>query len=84
MAPELYCALQSAAEELRQFAKDPINTEGILERHREALKTSGFAVDYFALVDGVTLEPLEYVQEGGRIIAAAHLNATRLIDNCPV
>jgi pantoate--beta-alanine ligase len=83
-APQLYRTLQGAAEELRQSAKDPMKTEGILGRHRETLKTSGFAVDYFALVDGVTLEPLEYVQEGGRMIAAAYLNATRLIDNCPV
>jgi pantoate--beta-alanine ligase len=83
-APGLYRALQNAAQELRQSTKDASTTEGILARHREELRASGFSVDYFALVDGATLEPLEYAQEGGRMIAAAHLNATRLIDNCQV
>ena len=83
-APELYRALQGAAEELRQSENDPAKTEGILMKHREALKTSGFVVDYFALVDGNTLEPLDRARERSRLIAAASLNATRLIDNCPI
>jgi pantothenate synthetase len=41
-------------------------------------------IDYLALVDSTTLEPLE--QPGGemRLIAAAAMGSTRLIDNIAV
>ena len=83
-APELHTALAVAAEELRQSKKDPAKTEGILARGREKLESSGFVVDYFALVDGFTLEPLGALDEDARLIAAARIGATRLIDNCAV
>lgn len=45
------------------------------------LSKSGFGVDYVALVDGKTLDALEEVRPGARVIAAARLGPVRLLDN---
>ena len=41
-------------------------------------------MDYLALVDSHTLEPLEKAREPMRLIAAASIGGVRLIDNIPV
>lgn len=49
------------------------------------LLDSGFdAVDYVALCDARTLEPLTRLDRPGRLLAAARIGGTRLIDNIPV
>jgi len=49
------------------------------------LKTAGFAkVDYVALVNPLTLEPLDKAEGPMRLIAAGTIGTTRLIDNLPV
>lgn len=59
--------------------------EATLERSRQALRTAGFStVDYVALVDAASLEPLESPREPMRLIAAASIGGVRLIDNIPV
>jgi len=59
--------------------------DGALEAARTSLFASGFSrVDYFALVDAQTLEPLEHPQGEMRLIAAAIIGTTRLIDNIAV
>ena len=51
----------------------------------EALLIAGFSrVDYFALVDAATLEPLDQMVGEMRLIAAAVIGKTRLIDNMAV
>ena len=51
----------------------------------DRLKTAGFAnVDYVALVNPLTLEPLLEAEGPMRLIAAATIGTTRLIDNLPV
>jgi len=51
----------------------------------EALLIAGFSrVDYFALVDAATLEPIEQPAGTMRLIAAAVIGKTRLIDNLAV
>ena len=42
------------------------------------------AVDYLALVDPVTFEPLRRLDRRGLLIAAVRIGRTRLIDNLPV
>lgn len=50
-----------------------------------ALRAAGFAsVDYLELRDALTLEPVTTLQHPARLIAAARLGTTRLIDNWPV
>ncbi|MCS6986001.1 MAG: pantoate--beta-alanine ligase [Sphingomonadaceae bacterium] len=52
---------------------------------RSALEAAGFsAVDYVALVDPETLRPLARLDRPGRLLAAARLGSTRLLDNWPV
>jgi pantoate--beta-alanine ligase len=49
------------------------------------LLQGGFArVDYVALCDEATLEPINQAKKGSRLFAAAHIGRTRLIDNWPV
>jgi pantoate--beta-alanine ligase len=55
-----------------------------LEEAKHSLKGAGFSrVDYFALVDAETLEPLDAPRGHMRLIAAAVIGTTRLIDNIP-
>jgi pantoate--beta-alanine ligase len=57
----------------------------VLDEARVALTGAGFTgVDYFALVDAATLEPLHKPAGEMRLIAAAAIGDTRLIDNIPV
>ena len=60
----------------------------VIQATAEATSTverAGFSrVDYLALVDGDTLEPLTVPAGGARLIAAAVIGTTRLIDNIPL
>jgi pantoate--beta-alanine ligase len=56
-----------------------------LEDARHALYDAGFSVvDYVALVNAVSLEPLDAPAGRMRLIAAATISGTRLIDNLAV
>ena len=56
-----------------------------LEQARRTLSHAGFApIDYVALVDAESLEPLESARGEMRLIAAATIGGTRLIDNVRV
>ena len=57
----------------------------VLDDGRDTLGRAGFSrVDYFALVDAVSLEPLDEPRGEMRLIAAAVIGKTRLIDNIAV
>jgi pantoate--beta-alanine ligase len=74
-------ALHAAADQIEDGK--PVN--GAIEEARQALDDAGFApVDYVALVDETTLEPLRSAAGRMRMIAAATIGTTRLIDNVPV
>jgi pantoate--beta-alanine ligase len=56
-----------------------------LQKAKQALVDAGFLrVDYVALVDAATLEPLDRAEGEMRLIAAAVIGSTRLIDNLAV
>jgi pantoate--beta-alanine ligase len=56
-----------------------------LQQAKQSLVEAGFLkIDYFALVDAVTLEPLDTAKGDMRLIAAAMIGTTRLIDNIAV
>ncbi len=56
-----------------------------LERARARLEAAGFeAVDYVDLRDAETLAPLMTLDRPARLLAAARIGRTRLIDNLAV
>jgi len=58
---------------------------GALETARERLAKSGFdPIDYVELCDAETLEPVTSLERPARLLAAARLGRTRLIDNLAV
>lgn len=58
---------------------------GTLGQAKQALVDAGFLkIDYLALVDAATLEPLETPRGEMRLIAVATISGTRLIDNIRV
>jgi pantoate--beta-alanine ligase len=57
----------------------------VLDQAKARLMATGFtAVDYVALCDEATLQPLDAAVSGSRVFVAAHLGRTRLIDNWKV
>jgi pantoate--beta-alanine ligase len=49
---------------------------------REKMSAAGVErIDYVALVDPTTLEPVEWIEGPVRALIAAHVGTTRLIDN---
>jgi pantoate--beta-alanine ligase len=61
-----------------------VSSERALETARAALEAAGFQVDYLEARDPETLVPLSGTVSSGRILVAAFLGKTRLIDNVPV
>ena len=80
-APELFRAMTEAAKRLK--AGDEIETA--MRAGREIIQTAGFALDYFELRHALTLAPVASLKDGpARILVAAKIGATRLIDNMGV
>jgi pantoate--beta-alanine ligase len=80
-APELYRVMKESAKRLR----DGQDIEAAMAGGVELLKASGFAVDYFEVRHGETLAPIASAKEGPmRILVAASIGQTRLIDNLRV
>lgn len=76
VAPQIYATLLSTKSKL---ADAPVSEA--LTIARQHLESLGFEVDYFALVDRFSLEPTEVVDQNGRLIVAAKLANTWLLDN---
>ena len=78
-------ALPRALEEARSAIEGGQPVNPVLDRAHDQLSDAGFArIDYFSLVDAATLEPLEDAAGEMRLIAAAVMETTRLIDNVRV
>jgi pantoate--beta-alanine ligase len=78
-------ALPRALEYARSAILDGTPAPLALGTARESLVEAGFSrIDYFALVDAATLEPLDAPRGDMRLVAAAVIGAARLIDNIPV
>lgn len=80
LAPTLYHTLQDCAARLR--AGEDAAT--VMAAGEAALATAGFAVDYLALRDAETLAPVSGLAAPARLLVAARLGVTRLIDNIAV
>ncbi len=73
--------LAETAQAIRKGAGIP----AALADAKTAMLAAGFSsIDYVALVDAASLEPLAARDREGRLLAAARIGSTRLIDNVPV
>jgi pantoate--beta-alanine ligase len=80
-APTLYKVLQRCAEEIARG--EPI--AAVLDQGRRTITQAGFDLDYLEARHAETLEPIASTEEGPiRLLVAARLGSTRLIDNVPV
>ena len=80
-APQLYVTLQEVAARLRAGELSSV----ALAEARETLAAFGFAVDYFEIRNAETLAPVADLEgEPLRLLVAAKLGKTRLIDNIAV
>ena len=80
-APALYRVLKECAAEIA--GGRPI--AAVLSEGREAISYAGFALDYLEARHAETLAPVGSVQEGPiRLLVAARIGRTRLIDNMGV
>jgi pantoate--beta-alanine ligase len=78
-------ALPRALEAARAAILSGTAVPEVLEEAQVSLRDGGFSqVDYFALVDAQTLEPLDAPEGEMRLIAAALIGSTRLIDNLAI
>jgi pantoate--beta-alanine ligase len=77
IAPALYGVLRRTAARLA--GGEP--TADVLADSVAALTREGFDVNYFALVDGSSLVPIEQPSPQSRLITAARLGTVRLLDN---
>jgi pantoate--beta-alanine ligase len=81
VAPRLHAVLQETATAVREGTAP----DAAVAAAHDALTASGFAVDYVALRNAATLaEVADAVREPLRLLAAARLGRTRLIDNIAV
>lgn len=83
VAPTLYQTLMALAAQLRKNRDDRV--ERLIEHAKAELIAAGFAsIDYLALCNGTSLVPLAHYQSHSRLLVAARLGTTRLIDNIEV
>jgi pantoate--beta-alanine ligase len=79
-APVLHRVLKLCAEKIA--AGHAIAT--ILSEGREAIGRAGFALDYLEARNAETLAPVASAKDGLRLLVAAKIGTTRLIDNVAV
>ncbi|MCJ2055864.1 pantoate--beta-alanine ligase [Methylobacterium sp. J-048] len=80
VAPRLHAVLAAIAAAAR--GGGPV--AGPVAEGRAALEAAGFQVQYLAVCDARTLAPVERVDGPARVLVAAFLGRTRLIDNVAV
>jgi pantoate--beta-alanine ligase len=78
-------ALPKALRSARDLILGGASVSSALQQAKQSLVDAGFLrVDYVALVDAATLEPVEVPEGDMRLIAAGVIGGTRLIDNLAV
>lgn len=78
-APLLYQTLTQLARQLKSQEFPALQAKAI-----DYLNSQSFKVEYLELCDGSTLAPLSTAEEDARLLVAAWLGKTRLIDNIAV
>jgi pantoate--beta-alanine ligase len=81
VAPTLHRVLTDCAEEIARGAQ----LAGVIEQGRAAIERAGFVLDYLEARNADTLRPIGAAPDGPiRLLVAAKLGRTRLIDNVAV
>ena len=80
IAPLLHQTISGVAADLAQGR----GCDDAVVAARFKLDAAGFRVDYVAVRDPDTLKPLSGLVKRARVLAAAYLGKTRLIDNVPM
>ena len=76
-AARLFATLRQTAESITNGTPIPAALrEGVL-----AIESAGFSLDYLELRESDTLAPVDLLDKEGRLLVAARLGRTRLIDN---
>jgi pantoate--beta-alanine ligase len=84
-ATALHAAIKAVAAKAAAGDKDPAALDHAIEAAKETLAAGGFArVDYIALLDAETLAENPPASRPRRVLGAAWLGKTRLIDNVAV
>ena len=78
-AVALHRALQTGQRRVRAGERDAETVRAAMEA--VLADTPGVTVDYVAVVDGQSLEPLQTIRPPARALIAARLGSVRLIDN---
>ena len=77
-------ALPNALNSARHAIVSGEPVAATLASARQSIEAAGFKIDYIALVDAASLEPVDTPHGTMRLLAAATIGGTRLIDNIPV
>ena len=81
VAPELFRAMKESVAQLRSG----VELSAALAAGTEIIRRAGFALDYLEVRHAETLAPITSIEDGPlRILVAAKLGTTRLIDNMVV
>jgi pantoate--beta-alanine ligase len=81
VAPQLHRVLQDTAAAMTEL---PATIPESLGKGRAALREAGFAPDYLELCDAADFSAMSVLDRPARLLTAARLGRTRLIDNIPV
>jgi pantoate--beta-alanine ligase len=78
IAPTLYKAMKDATAQIRAGG----DVEATMAAGRAMIESAGFVLDYLEIRHAETLEPVASLKDGAmRMLVAAKLGSTRLIDN---
>lgn len=80
IAPRFYLRLLGAA---RAIGKGEEVSE-VLDSARRSLEEDGFEVEYLALVDPLSMNPIDHPLQTARIVSAVRLQSVRLLDNVEI
>ena len=81
VAPVLYRTMKESAAQLKAGEEIP----AAMSKGADIIKAAGFALDYFEIRNAETLAPVASASDGPlRILVAAKIGKTRLIDNIAV
>jgi pantoate--beta-alanine ligase len=79
IAPRFYQALLEGRRAIETGMRDPDSVQAIMRKILE--EEPGIRIDYLALCDADTLEPLDRIDRQAVILGAIRLGSVRLIDN---